>query len=39
MINLTGLAGIYHVFRQESAALAISIFLLALLMSVSRWPA
>jgi hypothetical protein len=32
-------AGIYHLFRQESAALAISIFLLALLRFVSRCPA
>ena len=32
-------AGIYHVRRHESAALAISIFLLALFVIVGRWPA
>jgi hypothetical protein len=32
-------AAIYHVRRKESAALAISIFLLALFVIVGRWPA
>jgi uncharacterized membrane protein YphA (DoxX/SURF4 family) len=32
------LAGIYHQRRQESAAPAISLFLLALFVIVGRWP-
>jgi len=32
-------AGIYHSRRHESAALAISIFLLAVFVIVGRWPA
>jgi hypothetical protein len=32
-------AGIYHVRRQESAALNVSIFLLTLFVIVGRWPA
>jgi len=31
--------GIYHARRKESAALAVSIFLLALFVIVGRWPA
>jgi hypothetical protein len=32
-------ASIYHARRKESAALAISLFLLALFVIVGRWPA
>ena len=32
------LAGIYHLRRRESAAPAISLFLLALFVIVGRWP-
>jgi uncharacterized membrane protein YphA (DoxX/SURF4 family) len=31
-------AGIYHLRRQESAAPAVSLFLLALFVIVGRWP-
>lgn len=31
-------AGIYHIRRQESAAPAVSLFLLALFVIVGRWP-
>jgi hypothetical protein len=33
------LAAIYHIRRKESAALTISIFLLAVFVIVGRWPA
>lgn len=36
---LMAAAGIYHARRHESAALAISVFLLALFVIVGRWPA
>jgi uncharacterized membrane protein YphA (DoxX/SURF4 family) len=32
------LAGIYHLRRQDSAAPAVSLFLLALFIIVGRWP-
>ncbi len=32
------LAGIYHIRRRESAAPAVTLFLLALLVIVERWP-
>jgi uncharacterized membrane protein YphA (DoxX/SURF4 family) len=32
------LAGIYHLRRQDSAAPAVSLFLLALFVIVGRWP-
>jgi uncharacterized membrane protein YphA (DoxX/SURF4 family) len=32
------LAGIYHLRRQDSAAAAVSLFLLALFIIVGRWP-
>jgi uncharacterized membrane protein YphA (DoxX/SURF4 family) len=32
------LAGIYHIRRQDSAAPAVSLFLLALFIIVGRWP-
>jgi uncharacterized membrane protein YphA (DoxX/SURF4 family) len=32
------LAGMYHLRRQESAAPAVSVFLLALFVIVGRWP-
>jgi hypothetical protein len=32
------LAGIYHLRRQEEAAPAVSLFLLALFVIVGRWP-
>jgi hypothetical protein len=32
------IAGVYHARRKESAALAISLFLLALFVIVGRWP-
>jgi hypothetical protein len=32
------LAGIYHLRRQDSAAPAVSVFLLALFIIVGRWP-
>lgn len=32
------LAGIYHLRRRESAAPAVALFLLALLVVVERWP-
>jgi hypothetical protein len=31
-------AGIYHLRRQDSAAPAVSLFLLALFIIVGRWP-
>jgi uncharacterized membrane protein YphA (DoxX/SURF4 family) len=31
-------AGIYHIRRQESAALSVTLFLLALFIIVGRWP-
>jgi len=32
------LAGIYHIRREDSAAPAVSLFLLALFVIVGRWP-